>query len=73
MKYVTMRSFLLVVISIIVLSLTGCHGEQKQTDPDSYMSQFIADLWLEGADVIRIIWRDCSKKVSVFLIKNLNC
>nr|XP_021187257.2 uncharacterized protein LOC110374042 [Helicoverpa armigera] len=63
MKYVTMCSLLSVITLITVSVFTGCHGEQKQTDPDSYMSQLIADLWLEGADVIRIIWRDCSKKL----------
>ncbi|CAH0605817.1 unnamed protein product [Chrysodeixis includens] len=58
-----MRSFQLAVIPILTLSIIGCHGDQKPTDPDSYASQFIADLWLEGADVMRIIWRDCSKKL----------
>lgn len=67
MNYVTMRSFQLTVIPILTLSIIGCHGDQKPTDPDSYASQFIADLWLEGGDVMRIIWRDCSKKVSLML------
>lgn len=67
MNYVTMHLSQFTVISILTVSLiTGCNGEQKQTDPDSYMSQLIADLWLEGADVLRIIWRDCTKKVSDF-------
>ncbi|XP_022825428.1 uncharacterized protein LOC111355640 [Spodoptera litura] len=66
MNYVTMRSvqFIVLVISMLATFLiVGCHGEQKQPDPDSYVSQLIADLWLEGAEVIRIIWRDCSKKL----------
>ncbi|XP_026755672.1 uncharacterized protein LOC113515611 [Galleria mellonella] len=51
------------VISYFILAIISCcHGNQKD-DPDAYLSRFIADLWLEGADVIRIIWRDCSKKL----------
>ncbi|XP_059046086.1 uncharacterized protein LOC131841778 [Achroia grisella] len=51
------------VISFFTLALISCcHGNQKD-HPDAYLSRFVADLWLEGADVIKIIWRDCSKKL----------
>lgn len=42
--------------------ISNCYGDQKE-DTDTYISRFVADLWVEGADVVRIIWRDCSKKV----------
>ncbi|XP_075972036.1 DUF1676 domain-containing protein Osi23 isoform X2 [Anticarsia gemmatalis] len=59
-----MHSFQLTLVSTLVLfSISGCRGEFNETDPDTYFSRLIADLWLEGADVIRIIWRDCSKKL----------
>lgn len=60
-------SYFLLTYILALLSISGCHGEFNETDPDTYMSRFIADLWLEGADIVRIIWRDCSKKVSTEL------
>ncbi|CAG9795279.1 unnamed protein product [Diatraea saccharalis] len=51
------------MLSFFILTLiSGCHGNQKD-DADAYLSRFVADLWLEGADIIKIIWRDCSKKL----------
>lgn len=64
------RSAMRVVVVYVftVTLICGCHGDQKD-DTDAYLSRFVADLWLEGADVMKIIWRDCSKKVSLtFLI-----
>ncbi|XP_041971194.1 uncharacterized protein LOC121727417 [Aricia agestis] len=46
-------------ITIVVL-ISCCNGENTT---DQYLSTLMADLWLEGADVVRIIWRDCSKKL----------
>ncbi|KAL4707912.1 hypothetical protein ACJJTC_013703 [Scirpophaga incertulas] len=58
-----LRMMKVAVFSFFTLTLiSGCHGDQKD-DTDAYLSRFIADLWLEGADVIKIIWRDCSKKL----------
>ncbi|XP_060801789.1 uncharacterized protein LOC106134622 [Amyelois transitella] len=61
-----MRSEVDMSISVIsffsLVLISCCHGDQK-VDTDAYLSRFIADLWLEGADVIKIIWRDCSKKL----------
>ncbi|KAM3967189.1 DUF1676 domain-containing protein Osi23 [Aphomia sociella] len=51
------------VISFFTLTLISCCYSDQKDDTDAYLSRFIADLWLEGADVIRIIWRDCSKKL----------
>ncbi|CAG4993027.1 unnamed protein product [Parnassius apollo] len=48
-----------------LLSLTliySCRGIQTD-DSETYLSSFIADLWLEGADVLKIVWQDCSKKL----------
>ncbi|KAL0832808.1 hypothetical protein ABMA28_000970 [Loxostege sticticalis] len=53
---------LVVVYFFAATLICGCHGDQKD-DTDAYLSRFVADLWLEGADVIKIIWRDCSKKL----------
>ncbi|XP_049870351.1 uncharacterized protein LOC126369829 [Pectinophora gossypiella] len=60
MNYVMSRrmNFIFLFLSLV----SCCHGDQKE-DGDTYMSRFVADLWLEGADVVRIIWRDCSKKL----------
>lgn len=61
-----MYSTSIIFIYILALfSISSCHGEFNETDPDTYLSRLIADLWLEGADVVRIVWRDCSKKVSI--------
>lgn len=66
MRYVTMSSYFIAVISLLSVSLISpCKGE---SDADAYLSRFIADLWLEGADVVKIIWRDCSKKVCIVSI-----
>ncbi|XP_028178815.1 uncharacterized protein LOC114366220 isoform X1 [Ostrinia furnacalis] len=53
---------LVVVYFFATTLISGCHGDQKD-EADAYMSRFVADLWLEGADVVKIIWRDCSKKL----------
>ncbi|KAI5644481.1 hypothetical protein NE865_03588 [Phthorimaea operculella] len=55
----------LVLLLFIAISIRHCHGKTKGENEDSetYFSRFAADLWLEGADVIKIIWRDCSKKL----------
>ncbi|XP_053603604.1 uncharacterized protein Osi23 isoform X2 [Plodia interpunctella] len=55
-----MRVSVISFFSLVLISC--CHGDQK-VDTDAYLSRFVADLWLEGADVIKIIWRDCSKKL----------
>lgn len=54
----------LITILVCLNLMSHCYGDQKE-DTDTYMSRLVADLWLEGADVVRIIWRDCSKKVSL--------
>lgn len=65
MNYVTAKMFKMkFTLLITALVVATCYAE---TDTDTYWSKFIADLWLEGADVLRIIWRDCSKKVSQFI------
>ncbi|XP_037868643.1 uncharacterized protein LOC110385501 isoform X2 [Bombyx mori] len=46
----------------MLLLVTSCHGNQNE-DTETYLSKFIADIWLEGGDMVRIIWRDCSKKL----------
>ncbi|CAB3237143.1 unnamed protein product [Arctia plantaginis] len=53
----------LVTYILATLLISGCQSEFNETDADTNMSRFIADLWLEGADIFRIIWRDCSKKL----------
>lgn len=63
---------LVVVYFFAATLICGCHGDQKD-DTDAYLSRFVADLWLEGADVIKIIWRDCSKKVSTPLYEFWFC
>lgn len=53
----------LIIALLCFILFPICHGDQKE-ETEAYWSRFAADLWLEGADVVRIIWRDCSKKVS---------
>ncbi|KAJ2952129.1 hypothetical protein O0L34_g4407 [Tuta absoluta] len=63
MSYVTSRQSMgLLLLLFIAISIRHCHSETKE-DAETYFSRFAADMWLEGADVIRIIWRDCSKKL----------
>lgn len=63
MKNVTMRLDMRILVSLLtVVAVVRCHGDEK-LDTDTRLSSYFADLWLEGADVIRILWRDCSKKV----------
>ncbi|CAG9133135.1 unnamed protein product [Plutella xylostella] len=52
-------------IAFLAALLIGCHGDQTNVklDGDAHLSSFLANLWLDGADVIRILWRDCSKKL----------
>lgn len=52
------------VASIFTVVLISTVKTQNSEDHDAYMSHFVADIWLEGADVVRILWRDCAKKVS---------
>lgn len=47
---------------LVLVLLNSCYGN-KTEDSEAYLSHFIADLWLEGTTVLKIIWRDCSKKV----------
>ncbi|KPJ19499.1 hypothetical protein RR48_11126 [Papilio machaon] len=47
---------------LVLVLLGSCYGN-KTDDSETYLSHFIADLWLEGTDVLKIIWRDCSKKL----------
>ncbi|VVD01861.1 unnamed protein product [Leptidea sinapis] len=47
---------------MLVISSAVTHGEEMK-DTDTYISTFLADLWLESADIIKILWRDCSKKL----------
>ncbi|XP_045493773.1 uncharacterized protein LOC123692965 [Colias croceus] len=56
-----MKVQILFLVGILTLkdSLAG-----EVEDTDTYLSRFLADLWLEGADVVKIIWRDCSKKLA---------
>lgn len=70
MNYVTMRIHIVAVISLTVALIPDCGAEASETD--AYLSRFAADLWTEGADVVRIIWRDCSKKVRILPI-TLRC
>ncbi|CAK1598801.1 unnamed protein product [Parnassius mnemosyne] len=66
MNYVTkqsrsdMRRTLVHLLSLTLIY--SCRGIQAE-DSETYLSRFIADLWLEGADILKIIWRDCSKKL----------
>ncbi|XP_038220250.1 uncharacterized protein LOC119838388 [Zerene cesonia] len=46
-----------------LLTLRDSSAEHVE-DNDAYLTHFLADLWLEGADVVKIIWRDCSKKLA---------
>ncbi|CAK1546027.1 unnamed protein product [Leptosia nina] len=64
MKYVRHSSHNMKAVAIILafVTLKSCSSE-PQVDAESYLSRFLADLWLEGADVVRIIWRDCSKQL----------
>ncbi|XP_063533099.1 uncharacterized protein LOC134743537 [Cydia strobilella] len=48
---------------VLAVALMSAVNAEKKEDPDAHMSHFIADIWLEGADVVRILWRDCSKKL----------
>ncbi|XP_072940089.1 uncharacterized protein Osi23 [Epargyreus clarus] len=52
----------LLIYAVFLALMPSCRGDEKE-DLDAYFSKFIADLWLEGADVVKIIWRDCSKKL----------
>ncbi|XP_050664596.1 uncharacterized protein LOC126965198 [Leptidea sinapis] len=47
---------------MLVISSAVTHGEEMK-DTDTYISTFLADLWLESADIVKILWRDCSKKL----------
>lgn len=71
MKYVTLQNvnmkLELYTLALLLVS-SGINAAANDTreepiDTETYLSRFIADLWLEGTDVVRIIWRDCSKKV----------
>ncbi|CAG9559938.1 unnamed protein product [Danaus chrysippus] len=53
MKYTTI---------LLLILISECHCDQI-SDTESYLSRFIADMWLEGSDIVRIIWRDCSRKL----------
>ncbi|CAH0725320.1 unnamed protein product, partial [Brenthis ino] len=61
MNYVTVRTFKMkfTLAVIVLVAASGC----AHNDTDTYLSRFIADLWVEGTDIVRIIWRDCSKKM----------
>ncbi|XP_045765569.1 uncharacterized protein LOC123867536 isoform X2 [Maniola jurtina] len=71
MKYVTLQNVImklqLYTLTLILVS-SGINAVPNDTkgvenDADTHLSRFIADLWLEGSDIVRIIWRDCSKKL----------
>ncbi|XP_013165112.1 PREDICTED: uncharacterized protein LOC106115969 [Papilio xuthus] len=65
MNYVTEHSINMKIhlsLLLVFVLLSSCYGN-KTDDSDTYLSHFIADLWLEGTDVLKIIWRDCSKKL----------
>ncbi|XP_034829873.1 uncharacterized protein Osi23 isoform X2 [Maniola hyperantus] len=71
MKYVTLQNVImkleLYTLTLILVSsgITAIPNDTKgiDNDADTHLSRFIADLWLEGSDIVRIIWRDCSKKL----------
>ncbi|XP_039749758.1 uncharacterized protein LOC120626333 [Pararge aegeria] len=71
MKYVMLQNVImkleLYTLALILVSngISAGTNDTKgnESDTDTYISRFIADLWLEGTDVVRIIWRDCSKKL----------
>ncbi|OWR52515.1 putative mitochondrial solute carrier [Danaus plexippus plexippus] len=63
MTYVTLKGSNMKYTTILLLILISkCHCDQI-SDTESYLSRFIADMWLEGSDIVRIIWRDCSRKL----------
>ncbi|KAI8424419.1 hypothetical protein MSG28_002921 [Choristoneura fumiferana] len=55
-----MNIFIASIISVVLLTTVKAENLE---DHDAYMSHFVADIWLEGADVVRILWRDCAKKL----------
>ncbi|XP_068631441.1 uncharacterized protein Osi23 [Battus philenor] len=66
MNYVTKTFFHVMRTScvslLILMSFASCHGKEIE-ETEAYLSHFIADLWLEGADVLKVVWKDCSKKL----------
>lgn len=57
-----MKQFIVLAIFTI-----GCCCGDVSKDAETKMSNFLADMWLESSDVLRILWRDCSKKVCITL------
>ncbi|XP_045532947.1 uncharacterized protein LOC123720396 [Pieris brassicae] len=50
-------------IIVTLVALKSCFAVSQIEETENYLSRFLADLWLEGGDMVKIIWRDCSKKV----------
>ncbi|XP_022119890.2 uncharacterized protein LOC110996496 [Pieris rapae] len=50
-------------IIVTIVALKSCFAVSKVEETEHYVSRFLADLWLEGGDMVKIFWRDCSKKV----------
>ncbi|XP_023948800.2 uncharacterized protein LOC112053572 [Bicyclus anynana] len=70
MKYVTLQNVNMKLVLYTLALILVSHGinaandtKVNLNDGDDYISRFVADLWLEGTDVVRFIWRDCSKKL----------
>ncbi|CAH2105760.1 unnamed protein product [Euphydryas editha] len=62
MNYVTFKMFRMkFTFFILAITFASCYGQTN--DSDTLVSRFIADLWLEGTDVVKIVWRDCTKKL----------
>ncbi|GBP75968.1 hypothetical protein EVAR_54621_1 [Eumeta japonica] len=51
-----LQTLLLAVVALV-------NSQANGVDNDTYLSSYLADMWLEGADMLRILWRDCSKKI----------
>ncbi|XP_050343454.1 uncharacterized protein LOC126768980 isoform X2 [Nymphalis io] len=61
MNYVTLKTFKMkFTLSILAVIFASCSCQMN--DSDTYVTRLIADFWIEGTDIVRIIWRDCTKK-----------
>nr|XP_026496934.1 uncharacterized protein LOC113401294 [Vanessa tameamea] len=61
MNYVTLKTFKMkFTLYILLVIFASCSCQMNGSD--TYLSTFVADLWIDGMDVVRIISRDCTKK-----------
>ncbi|XP_046963415.1 uncharacterized protein LOC124532525 [Vanessa cardui] len=61
MNYVTLKTFKM-KFTLYILAVIFASCSCQMNDSDTYLSKFVADLWIDGMDVLRIISRDCTKK-----------